>query len=141
MKRLIRSFICALTTLAAAAFAPAYGQEYPDKPVRLVVPWPAGGLVDIAARLVGTSLQSSLGQPFVVENKPGAGGAIGADSVAKAAPDGYTLALTTSALNMNAALKRTPGFSIANDFVPIAAVAYAPSVLVVRNGQIGRAHV
>jgi len=134
MKRLIRSFICALTMLAAVAFAPAHGQEYPDKPVRLVVPWPAGGLVDIAARLVGTNLQSILGQPFLVENNPGAGGAIGADTVAKAAPDGYTLALTTSALNMNAALKRTPGFSIANDFVPIAAVAYAPSVLVVRNG-------
>jgi tripartite-type tricarboxylate transporter receptor subunit TctC len=133
MKHLFRSSLCALTLLAAAAFAPAHGQEYPDKPVRLIVPWPAGGLVDIAARLVGTSLQTSLGQPFVVENRPGAGGAIGADAVAKSPPDGYTLVLTTSALNMNAALKRTPGFSIANEFVPVAPVAYAPSVLVVRN--------
>ena len=133
MTCLIRSTLCALAMLAVAVVTPARGQEYPDKPVRLVVPWPAGGLVDIAARLVGTSLQSTLGQPFVIENKPGAGGAIGADAVAKAAPDGYTLVLTTSALNMNAALKRTPAFSIANDFVPVAAVAYAPSVLVVRN--------
>ena len=134
MNRLVRSSICAVALLTAAALPCAHAQDYPDKPVRLVVPWPAGGLVDIAARLMGTSLQSTLGQPFVVENKPGAGGAIGADTVAKATPDGYTLALTTSALNMNAALKRTPGFSIANDFIPVAAVAYAPSVLVARNG-------
>ena len=134
MNRLVRSSICALALLTAAALPCAHAQDYPDKPVRLVVPWPAGGLVDIAARLMGTSLQSTLGQPFVVENKPGAGGAIGADTVAKATPDGYTLALTTSALNMNAALKRTPGFSIANEFTPVAAVAYAPSVLVARNG-------
>jgi tripartite-type tricarboxylate transporter receptor subunit TctC len=134
MNRLVRSSICALALLTAAALPCAHAQDYPDKPVRLVVPWPAGGLVDIAARLMGTSLQSTLGQPFVVDNKPGAGGAIGADIVAKATPDGYTLALTTSALNMNAALKRTPGFSIANEFTPVAAVAYAPSVLVARNG-------
>ncbi len=134
MNRLVRSSICALALLTAAALPCAHAQDYPDKPVRLVVPWPAGGLVDIAARLMGTSLQSTLGQPFVVENKPGAGGAIGADTVAKATPDGYTLALTTSALNMNAALKRTPGFSITNEFTPVAAVAYAPSVLVARNG-------
>ena len=134
MNRLVRSSICALSLLTASALPCAHAQDYPDKPVRLVVPWPAGGLVDIAARLMGTSLQSTLGQPFVVENKPGAGGAIGADAVAKATPDGYTLALTTSALNMNAALKRTPGFSIANEFTPVAAVAYAPSVLVARNG-------
>ncbi|MFM7255175.1 MAG: Bug family tripartite tricarboxylate transporter substrate binding protein [Betaproteobacteria bacterium] len=133
MHRIVRLF-CALALLSAATLRCALAQDYPDKPVRLIVPWPAGGLVDIAARVMATSLQSALGQPFVVENKPGAGGAIGAETVAKATPDGYTLALTTSALNMNAALKRTPRYSIANEFTPVAAVAYAPSVLVARNG-------
>ena len=133
MKWLIRSSVFALAGFAAAAALPAGASEYPDKPVRLVVPWPAGGLVDIAARTSGTALQAALGQPFVVENKPGAGGSIGADAVAKAAPDGYTLVLTTSALNMNAAIRRTPAYSVTNEFIPIAAVAYAPSVLVVRS--------
>jgi tripartite-type tricarboxylate transporter receptor subunit TctC len=133
MKQSRRSSVLALAGLTAAATLPAVASEYPDKPVRLVVPWPAGGLVDIAARTSGTTLQAALGQPFVVENRPGAGGSIGADAVAKAAPDGYTLLLTTSALNMNAAIKRTPSYSVANEFIPIAAVAYAPSVLVVRS--------
>lgn len=133
MKQSRRSSVLALAGLTAAATLPAVASEYPDKPVRLVVPWPAGGLVDIAARTSGTTLQAALGQPFVVENRPGAGGSIGADAVAKATPDGYTLLLTTSALNMNAAIKRLPSYSVANEFIPIAAVAYAPSVLVVRS--------
>jgi tripartite-type tricarboxylate transporter receptor subunit TctC len=133
MKWFFRSTIVASAWFATAFMLPAAASEYPDKPVRLVVPWPAGGLVDIAARTSGTALQAALGQPFVVENKPGAGGSIGADAVAKAAPDGYTLLLTTSALNMNAAIRRTPAYSVANEFIPIAAVAYAPSVLVVRS--------
>jgi tripartite-type tricarboxylate transporter receptor subunit TctC len=133
MKWFLRSPLVASAWLATAFMLPAAASEYPDKPVRLVVPWPAGGLVDIAARTSGTSLQAAMGQPFVVENKPGAGGGIGADAVAKASPDGYTLLLTTSALNMNAAIKRTPAYSVANEFIPIAAVAYAPSVLVVRS--------
>ncbi len=133
MKWFLRSILVASAWLATAFTLPAAASEYPDKPVRLVVPWPAGGLVDIAARTSGTSLQAAMGQPFVVENKPGAGGGIGADAVAKASPDGYTLLLTTSALNMNAAIKRTPAYSVANEFIPIAAVAYAPSVLVVRS--------
>jgi len=133
MKWFFRSALVASAWLATAFMLPVAATEYPDKPVRLVVPWPAGGLVDIAARTSGTTLQAAMGQPFVVENKPGAGGGIGADAVAKAAPDGYTLLLTTSALNMNAAIKRTPAYSVASEFIPIAAVAYAPSVLVVRS--------
>jgi len=106
-------------------------QEFPSKPVRMVVPWPPGGLVDIAARAVAKELQTGMGQPFVVDNKPGAGGVIGADIVAKSAPDGYTLVLTTSALNMNAALGQKLPFDVSADFVPVAAVAFAPSVVVV----------
>lgn len=121
-----------VVTLLAAAFAPyASAQQYPNKPIRVVVPWPPGGLVDIAGRVVGERLHAALGQPFIIENKPGAGGIIGADQVAKAAPDGYTIVLTTSALNMNAALRSKLPFDVAKDFEPIAVVAYAAAILVV----------
>jgi tripartite-type tricarboxylate transporter receptor subunit TctC len=91
-------------------------------------------LVDIAARAVAKELQASMGQPFVVDNRVGAGGVIGADLAAKAPPDGYTLTLTTSAINMNAALGQKLPFDVGNDFAPVAAVAYAPSVVVVNVG-------
>ncbi len=124
-------FRFALAALLATLAGPLHAQDYPSKPVRVIVPWPAGGLVDLPARIVGEKLQAALGQPFVVENKPGAGGVIGAEQVAKAAPDGYTIALTTSALNMNAALRKSLPFDVTKDFEPVAVVAYAPSVLVV----------
>jgi tripartite-type tricarboxylate transporter receptor subunit TctC len=119
---------------AALACAPAVAQDFPSKPIRIVVPWPAGGLVDAAARAVGEKLGTSLGQPVIVENRPGAGGNIGADLVAKAAPDGYTLVVTTSALDMNAALQSHLPFDVVKDFDPIAVVATAPSILVVYPG-------
>ena len=124
-------FRFALAALLSAFAGLLHAQDYPSKPVKVIVPWPPGGLVDLPARLVGEKLQAVLGQPFVIENKPGAGGVIGAEQVAKAAPDGYTIALTTSALNMNAALRKNLPFDVAKDFEPIAVVAYAPSVLVV----------
>ncbi len=121
--------------LAAFAFGAAAtlanAQAFPTKPVRIVVPWPAGGLVDIAARQLATRLQAALGQPVVVDNKAGAGGNIGADQVAKAAADGHTLLFTTSALTINTALQPKLPFNFGKDFEPLALVATAPSVLVV----------
>jgi tripartite-type tricarboxylate transporter receptor subunit TctC len=108
----------------------AIAKDYPDRPVRLVVPWPAGGLVDIAGRVVVKAVEPSFGQPFIVDNKVGAGGNIGADSVAKANADGYTLMLTTSALNINAALRSAQPTEVTSEFAPIALLAWAPSVLV-----------
>jgi tripartite-type tricarboxylate transporter receptor subunit TctC len=99
--------------------------------LRIIVPWPAGGLVDVAARQLGTRLQGALGQPVVIENRVGAGGNIGADLVAKAAADGYTLVFTTSALTINAALQPRLPYNLQRDFEPLALVAHAPSVLVV----------
>lgn len=131
MRRFIKLAIFAAALLSASYGPISVAQEYPSKPVHLVVPWPAGGLVDIAARIAAKELQAGMGQPVVVDNKPGAGGVIGADAVAKAAPDGYTLVLTTSALTMNAALDRKLPFNVSTDFAPIAAFSYAPSVLVV----------
>jgi len=106
----------------------AAAQEFPSKALRVVVPWPAGGLVDVAARLVGVRLQAALGQAVVVDNKVGAGGVIGADLVAKSPADGHTLVFTTSALAINAALRAKLPFDVVKDFDPVALVAYAPSV-------------
>lgn len=130
---LMKRFVTA-AVLALAVAGPVAAQSYPNKPIRVIVPWPAGGLVDILARTVGDKLQTAFGQPVIVENKPGAGGAIGADAVAKAGPDGYTLALTTSALNMNAALRQDPNLSATAQFAPVGVAAYAPSILVVHPG-------
>jgi len=131
-KSLLRTWALVPAAVLAVGYGPcAAAQDYPSKAVRVIVPWPPGGLVDLPARIVGEKLQAALGQPFVVENKPGAGGVIGAEQVARAAPDGYTIALTTSALNMNAALRKSLPFEVAKDFEPVAVVAYAPSVLVV----------
>ena len=121
---------CIAIFIAAVFNVPASAQDYPDKPIRLVIPWPAGGLVDIAGRTTTKMLQPSLKQTIVVENKLGAGGILGADSVAKAPADGYTLLLTTSALSINAVLRTKMPFDMSADLAPIALIAWAPSVLV-----------
>src|SRR6476619_1771395 len=91
MKRIITALFVA-ASLAGVALA-AQAQNYPSKPIRIIVPYPAGGTSDILARSIGQKLSESLGQPVVVENKPGANGNVGAEFVARAAPDGYTLLL------------------------------------------------
>ncbi|MEI6028590.1 MAG: tripartite tricarboxylate transporter substrate binding protein [Betaproteobacteria bacterium] len=125
-----------LTALAGGSAAallglPAFAQGYPARPLRIVVPWPAGGLVDVAARQLGTRLQAALGQPVVVENRVGAGGSIGADVVAKAPADGHTLLFSTSALTINVAMQTKLPFDLQRDFEPVCLLAHAPSVLVV----------
>ncbi len=111
----------------------AQGSPYPSKPIKMVVPWPAGGLVDVLGRAVGRAVGDAVGQAVVVENRVGAGGSMGAAAVATAEPDGYTILLSTSALNMNAALGVKTSFDVFKDFEPIAVAAYAPSILVCNN--------
>ena len=120
------------TAALTVFFSSAQAQNYPNKPVRVVVPWPAGGLVDVAARQLSNRMQTMLGQPFVVENKLGAGGNIGADQVAKASADGYSLLFTTSALTMNTAMRSPMPFDAVKDFERVAMVAYGPLILVVQ---------
>jgi tripartite-type tricarboxylate transporter receptor subunit TctC len=123
----LSGLLVGLTPMASLAQAPAY----PAKPIRVVVPWPAGGLVDVAARQLGNRMQAALGQPVVIDNKLGAGGSVGADLVAKAPADGHTLLFTSSALTINAALRARMPFDALKDLERVALVAYAPSVLVV----------
>ena len=104
--------------------------NWPSRPIRLIVPWPAGGLVDIAARQVATRLQAALGQSLVVENRIGAGGNLGSEQVARAPADGYTLLFATSSLTVSAALDQRLAIRAMQDLQPIAHVANAPSVLV-----------
>jgi len=108
----------------------AQAQRYPDKPIRLVVPYAAGGGTDILARTVAGRVREFLGQSLGVDNKGGAGGTSGADIVAKAAPVGYTLLMGAITIPINAALQKLP-FDPVQDFVPVAALAAAPMVLVV----------
>jgi tripartite-type tricarboxylate transporter receptor subunit TctC len=123
--------------LAAAAAAlptipcPAFAQAYPSRPVRLIVIFPAGSAPDIIARLAAQWLSERLGQQFIVENKPGAGGNIATEFVAKSEPDGYTLLMPVSTNAVNASLYSNLSFNFVRDIVPIAGIAKTPFVLVV----------
>jgi tripartite-type tricarboxylate transporter receptor subunit TctC len=126
----IRGFVSALGLAAAVLAVPAQAQQYPSRPVHVVVPYPAGGPNDIIVRLVGKRLGETLGQPVVVENRPGAGGNIGTDSVAKSAPDGYTLvSVGPGALIINPLLGKVP-YDTMRDFAPVTIMAVAPNALV-----------
>ena len=106
--------------LLFVACASAQAQSWPSKPIRVVVPFPAGGAVDVGTRAIGQKLSELWKQPLVVENRAGAGGNIGADAVAKAAPDGYTLLATSNALALSPALYRKLPYDAAKDFIPLA---------------------
>ena len=118
--------------LAAVCVAlPAAAQEYPNRPVKIIVPFAAGGPADIYARFIGQRLQDALGQAFVVEDRPGGGSVIGTDAVAKSAPDGYTLLMMSNTHTVNESLIPNKPFQLLRDFVPIAPVNYSDLVLVV----------
>jgi tripartite-type tricarboxylate transporter receptor subunit TctC len=121
---------CAIACTAATFHA--WAQAYPSKLVRVVVPYPAGSTPDIVGRALATKLQASLGQPFIVENKPGAGGNIGADSVAKAAPDGHTLLVAVNGpVAVNKYLYKEMPYDPDKDLLPIALLASSPQMLAV----------
>jgi tripartite-type tricarboxylate transporter receptor subunit TctC len=109
----------------------AWAQAYPIRPVRIVAGFPPGGITDTYARLLAQWLSEHLGQQFIVENRPGAGGTLAAEVVAKSAPDGYTLLLTTSADAWNASLYDNLNFNVIRDFTPVATISRGPGVLVV----------
>ncbi len=123
--------LMAATTLAHAA--------WPDKPVKIVVPYPPGGNVDVAARLISPGLQAAFGQPFILENKPGAGGMIAGEQVARSAPDGYTLFMAANGpLLFSPLIFKRQAYKWDKDFEPIGSVSYTPLVLQVRPGLPAR---
>ena len=128
-----RRWLAAL--LLAALPASLALAAYPEKPIRLVVPYSAGGAADTTARIVGQQLSARLGQPVIVENKPGASGSIGAAAVAGAAADGYTLLLDATGFSVNPSLLPKLPYDTAKDFVPISLVMRVPTLLVVPPGS------
>ncbi|SHL11472.1 Tripartite-type tricarboxylate transporter, receptor component TctC [Bradyrhizobium lablabi] len=123
----------ALASLGARTITPAKADAYPSHPVRWIVPYTAGGATDVISRLICQRLSERLGQPFVVENKPGAGSNIGTQAVIAAPPDGYTLLLTSTANAINASFDPSLPFDFAKGIMPVAGLARIPLVLVVNN--------
>ena len=123
----ISAALC-LTAGSAAVMAQA---AYPSKPVRVIVPYPAGGTTDIIARIAANQLTERLKQPFIVENRAGASGAIGAQAVAQSAPDGYTLVMgTASSHGINSALQKNLSYDAVKDFAPVTVVANTPNIII-----------
>jgi tripartite-type tricarboxylate transporter receptor subunit TctC len=132
---LLRRLLSAVTSILLAALlaAPAVqAQDWPTRPVRIIVPFAPGGSADVFGRFVAQRLQESLGQTFVIDNRPGAGSVIGTDAVAKAAPDGYTLLLMSNTHTVNESLIPNKPFQLMRDFTPIAPINYSDLVLVAR---------
>src|SRR5438552_14639507 len=132
-----RRAVLALALCAAFAAPTALAQSYPNRPIHLIVPYPAGGGTDFFARLVGQKMSELIGQPIVVENKPGAATNLGADFVAKATPDGYTILLgDVATFAANQSLYKKLPFDPAKDFAPISLTARFVSVLVVNPNRL-----
>ena len=128
LRRILESIVAvAAMTSALLGFA----QDYPTKPIRIVVPFAAGGPADIYARFIGARLTDALGQPVVVDDRPGAGSIIGTDLVAKSAPDGYTLLMMSNTHTVNETLIPNRPYQLMRDFVPVATINYSDLVLVV----------
>lgn len=120
-----------LATIAVAASAGALAQAYPNKPIRVIVPFPPGGSTDFLARIVGQKLTSAWGQQIIIDNKPGAGGTLGAAEAARAAPDGYTLLMGAVHHEIATSVYAKLPYDFQKDFAPITVVAIVPNVLVV----------
>lgn len=133
---MLRFLFLATVLFSLPALPPAHAQgAWPTRqPIRLVVPWPPGGVADYLARQVGDALGRNLGQQVLVENRPGAATNLGSEQVAKAAADGYTLLLASSANAANMTLFRKLGYDAVSDFAPVALLGYTPMVLVVNPG-------
>src|SRR4051794_16650520 len=119
-----------IAVLAALLAATAHAEGYPDKPVHVIVPFTPGSATDVVARAVAQALSTRMGQPFVIENKPGAGGTIGAGQAAKAAPDGYTLLVHSSGHTVNPSIFPNMTYDTARDLVGVSLLAQQPNVLV-----------
>jgi len=121
--------LAAALALALSAFG-AQAQDYPNKSIRMIVPYPPGGGTDVVARILNEKLAPELGQPIVIDNKGGAGGSVGTELAAKAPPDGYTVLLTLSSHTINPKLFPKLGYDVERDFIPVSLAALIPQILV-----------
>ena len=136
MPHLRSRLAAALTCLAALCASPLTAlaqQDYPNKPVKWIVPYPPAGTTDVLARILAQWLTEKMGQPFVVENRPGAGNNIGTEAVIKSPPDGYTMLLVNPANGINATLYKNLNFNFIRDIAPVAGLVRAPNVMEVTN--------
>lgn len=127
-----RAATAMLASVLLAGAGPALAQDYPSKPVKLIVPFAAGGPADVYGRAVAQRLQDVMKQSFIVENRPGAGSLIGTEAVAKSAPDGYTLLLMSNTHTVNESLFASKPYELMRDFAPVAPINYSDLVLVTR---------
>src|SRR5262249_7992891 len=134
----MRSAVCLLAgilTLATLPAAPTQAQTYPSRNIRVIVPFPAGGVTDIGARFVSQKLAEPLGQPTVIENRPGASGTLGVDAVTKATPDGYTILITTGDFITVPSLMPAAPYDPYKDLIPVTRIATAPLLLLTHPGS------
>jgi tripartite-type tricarboxylate transporter receptor subunit TctC len=124
-------FCCGAALLAVFVFASAQAQNYPARPVRLIVPFSPGGAADVPGRILADRLTHALGQQVVIENRPGAGSTIGAEAAAKAPPDGYTLFMISNTHFVSAGLYKKLSYDSLNDYTPITQITSAPNILIV----------
>jgi tripartite-type tricarboxylate transporter receptor subunit TctC len=134
------AIVAGLVLLASATAPAAWAQAWPSKPVRIIVPFTPGSGTDIIARSVGEKLSAALGQPFIIDNRPGAGGTIGASQVAKSPADGYTLLVHSAGHAANAAIYPNLNYDTVNDFAGISLLATLPNVMVVPPGRYKNVH-
>src|ERR1700693_4891336 len=130
MLRAVAMLVAGLAAISMSAFS-AQAEEYPARPVKLIVPFAAGGPADIYARFLAQRLEVALGQPFIVDDRPGAGSVIGTDAAAKSAPDGYTLLVMSNTHTVNETLVPNKPYVLMRDFVPVAPINYSDLVMVI----------
>src|SRR6202162_1035431 len=128
MLRAVRMLVAGLTVMSGL---PALAQDYPARPVKIIVPFAAGGPADIYARFLAQRLEAALAQPFIVDDRPGAGSVIGTDAAAKSAPDGYTLLVMSNTHTVNETLVPNKPYVLMRDFVPVAPINYSDLVMVI----------
>jgi len=131
MKPLRSLLFSVASVLSVVSVFPLYAQQYPTRPIKIIVPFGPGGFTDVAARILQKELAPAIGQPVIIENKPGAGSTIGTSEVAKAAPDGYTLAMISTAHVISPHLYRSMPYDALKDFTPVMKLAEGPYVLVI----------
>jgi tripartite-type tricarboxylate transporter receptor subunit TctC len=136
-RRTVRALmgLAVVVASAAATLAPLRAETYPSRPVRIIVPYGAGGIADVTMRLVAQKLGERLGQQFIIDNRPGAGGVVGVRAVATAAPDGYTLSMIGGGLTISKSLFKSLPYDLVTDFMPISTTAFYGLVVAVKAGS------